>query len=49
MIEIDYVAHAMQDGEEQRGHGTDLVECHVRVERNVLMDGGLAQSGDQIP
>lgn len=42
MKEVHDMTNTVQDGEEQRGHGADLVEGHVRVERNVLVDGGLA-------
>ena len=39
----------MEDGEEERGAGADLVELDVRVERDVLVQRVLLHLRDQVP
>lgn len=48
VIEVDYVADRVYDGEEERGARDHLVERNVRVERYVLLYGEVLQFGQQI-
>ena len=41
--------YGVQDGEEERGAGADLVELDVRVERDVLVQRVLLHLRDQVP
>ena len=49
MVEVDQVADGVEDGEEERGAGADLVELDVRVERDVLVQRVLLHLRDQVP
>ena len=49
VVEVDQVADGVEDGEEEGGHGADLVEHDVRVQRDVLVEPSLLQLGDQVP
>lgn len=48
MVEVDDVANGVQQREEQRRAGSDLVELDVGVQRDVLLDGELFQLGDEV-
>lgn len=48
VVEVDDVAHRVQQREEERCARHDLVELDVRVQRDVLLDGELLQLGQQI-
>ena len=44
-----FLTYGVQDGEEERGAGADLVELDVRVERDVLVQRVLLHLRDQVP
>lgn len=48
VIEVDNVSDRVENREEQRRAGGDLVELNVRVQRNVLLYGELLQFRDEI-
>lgn len=48
VVEVDTVANAMHDSEEQSREGNDLVEGHGCIEGDVLLEGGLSEEGDKV-
>lgn len=48
VVEVNDVANGVQQREEQRRAGSDLVELDVGVQRDVLLDRELFQLGDKV-
>ena len=48
VVEVYAMTDAMCDGEQEGSEGNDLVEADVRIERNVVVDDGLPQKGDEV-
>ena len=48
VVEVYAMADAMCDGEQEASEGNDLVEADVRIERNIVVDDGLPQKGDEV-
>ena len=48
VVEVYAMTDAMCDGEQEGSEGNDLVEADVRIKRNVVVDDGLPQKGDEV-
>ena len=48
VVEVYAMTDAMTDGEQEGSEGNNLVEADVRIERNVVVDDGLPQEGDEV-
>lgn len=49
VVEVDYVADGVYDGEEEGGARDHFVERYVRVQRYVLLYGEVFELGQQVP
>lgn len=48
VVEVYAMTDAMTDGEQKGSEGNDLVEADVRIKRNIVVDDGLPQEGDEV-
>ena len=48
VVEVDTVTNTVHDREEQTVKSNNLVETNVRVERNVVVEDGLPEIGDEV-
>lgn len=48
VVEVDDVTDRVEEREEARRAGDDLVELDVSVKRNVLLDGELLELGEEV-
>ena len=49
VVEVDTVANAMHDREQQGSHCHNLVKADVGIERDVVIEDGFSQVGDEVP